>query len=155
MAELTTTLFTELLHSVGHARIEVLGSSMLPVIQPGDILRVEAVTCHPGDVIVFNRDGVLCAHRLLAIVDGMAIARGDANRRLDAPFPTEQILGRVIDFQRGKTIVRDLSAKPMASFFVRNSSLIRRVFLRLLSMQRKRMLAGSMKLNPSPSKLQA
>ena len=155
MAALTTTLFTELLQTVGHARIEVLGSSMLPVIQPGDVLRVEAGPVQPGDIIVFTGEGSLCAHRLLALADGMAIARGDGNRRYDVPFPNEQILGRVMNLERAGAVISDLSPRPLASLFIRNSSLLRRVVLRLMAIRRKGTISRSLPLNPSSSKLGA
>lgn len=155
MAALTTTLFTELLQSVGHARIEVLGSSMLPVIHPGDILQVESSPAHPGDIIVFNNQGLLCAHRLLTVIDGRAIARGDANRRLDTPFPIENALGRVNSLNRGGVVIEDLKFRPWASFFIRNSSLFRRGYLRFLSIRRGKRIFGSVETNPSLSKQQA
>lgn len=155
MAALTTTLLTELLQSVGHARIEVLGSSMLPVIQPGDILRVEAGPVQPGDIIVFTSENSLCAHRLITFSGEMAIARGDGNQRYDAPFPSEQILGRVIDLRRAGTTISDLSPRPLASFFIRHSSLLRRIVLRILAIRRRKAISSALPLNPSSSKLGA
>lgn len=155
MAALTTTLFTELLQSVGHARIEVLGSSMLPVIRPGDVLRVKAGPVQPGDIVVFAGEGALCAHRLISLSGGIAIARGDGNRRYDSPFPSSQILGRVIDLQRAGIVINNLSPRPVASLFIRNSFLLRRLVLRFMAVRRKRAVSKALPLNPSSSKLGA
>ena len=131
MSALTTTLLTELVQKIGHARIEVIGGSMLPVIRPGDVLRVMAGPVSMGEIAVFNSGGHLCAHRVLAVLDGNVIARGDANKHLDAPLPCSQILGRVTCVERRGVIRYNLAPRPWASFFIRNSSIVRRIFLRI------------------------
>lgn len=138
MNALKVTLLKQLLREVGYARLEVFGSSMLPVIHPGDVIVVESTPVRAGDIVLFDRDGHLCAHRFFAGVDGQVIARGDANRDLDTPFPFEQILGRVSSVERNGTAVTDLAFRPLASMFIRNSSLVRRLILRTLDLHRKR-----------------
>lgn len=128
---LTATLFTRLLKEVGQGRIEILGSSMLPAIRPGDVLRVESSPVEPGDVVVFDSNGNLCAHRLLYIKGSLAVTRGDANRHFDAPFAITEILGRVSSLERDGKTVTDLRQWKLLSFLIRNSVLCRRVYLRI------------------------
>ena len=140
MIALKVSLFTQLLRDVGYARMEVSGCSMLPAIRPGDVIRVESSPARMGDIILFLRDGHLCAHRFLAEIKGHVVARGDANRKPDAPFPYEQILGRVISLERNGVVITDLAVRPLASLIIRNNSLIRRLILRILDLRSKRAL---------------
>ncbi len=154
MSSLKASLFTQLLREVGHARIEVTGCSMLPAILPGDVIRVEAGPAQIGDIAVFSQDGQLCAHRLLAVVDGQAIARGDANRRLDPAFPVNEILGRVSRVERRGVVLNNLGLRPWSSLMLRNSSILRRAYLRALYI-RARMVGPRQSLTPSTTKTQA
>ena len=131
-------LFIQLLRETGHARMKVLGLSMLPAILPGDIIRVERGNVAPGDVVVFSRTAHLCAHRLLTTVDGQAITRGDANPGLDPVLSCSEILGRVTSLERSGTVVENLRSRPFISLILRNSQLLRRIFLQIHNQFQKR-----------------
>lgn len=155
MKSLTCALLTELLREAGHATIEVGGNSMLPAIRPGDVLSVETGPAAIGDVVVFNQAGHLCAHRLLAVVDSQAITRGDANQRLDLPFACKEILGRVTSLERNGKTIRDLTYRPLRSLLIRNSSLIRRLYLHVQSAWKILPGIGISAGSPRSTKLQA
>ena len=103
---LAKELFIQLLRETGCGRMKVFGHSMLPTIRPGDVVQVESGPANPGDIIVFDRAGNLCVHRLLTTVDCQAISRGDANPGIDRPFPFKKILGRVTSLERNGTCRR-------------------------------------------------
>jgi signal peptidase I len=130
---LTAALFTKLLKEVGQGRIEVLGSSMLPAIRPGDVLQVESRPVEIGDVVVFDSNGYLCAHRLVYRKGSLAVTRGDANQHFDTPFDVSEILGRVNSLERDGKTVTNLRPWKLMSFFIRNSSLCRRLYLKIHS----------------------
>jgi len=155
MVALKTSLFTQLLREFGEATIVLGGCSMIPALRPGDAVRVQAGDIAIGDIVVFLRGDHLCAHRLLSVANGQAIARGDANRKLDDPFPVEQILGRVISLQRQGTHVHDLAYSPVLSFIVRNSSISRRVLLKLYQGRTRLKMLLRPELIPTSSKFEA
>lgn len=134
-------LFIQLLRKTGHARMKVFGCSMLPAIRPEDVIRVESGPVNPGDIIVFERAGHLCVHRLLTTVDSQAIARGDANPGVDTPFPYTGILGRVTSLERNGTVVKDLKFRLLFSLIIRNSQIACRIFLHIHN--KPRISAGS------------
>jgi len=109
------TLATEMLRSFGEVRSVVRGASMVPTLFPGDVLVVHpenAQTARQGDVIVFFRYGLFCAHRLMNKThegdSTLLIARGDALSRNDPPFEENEVLGRVTAvIRRGKRIALD------------------------------------------------
>ncbi|TVR70734.1 MAG: signal peptidase I [Marinilabiliales bacterium] len=101
----------ELLEGKHLVRFRMRGHSMYPVFKDGDIGTVEK--CDPaelkrGDIIVFRQGDNLVAHRLVkALVrDGglLLIARGDRNRVADKPFAADQLIGKIVSFQKGKRV---------------------------------------------------
>jgi len=86
----------------GRLRLRVTGTSMLPAIRPGDVLRVErcdAASLSPGEVVLFQRGERLFAHR--AVRRGHALAlRGDTLDRDDAAVEGAQVLGKVVAIER-------------------------------------------------------
>jgi signal peptidase I len=109
-------LAAEVLRSFGTLRFPASGHSMLPVIWPGDTLIVDRVTpahVRPGDVVVFRRDGSLCAHRVLGKENHLGceqwIMQGDALPAPDAPVNEAEILGRV------SFLIRDGKLQALAS----------------------------------------
>jgi len=82
--------------------------SMEPMIKPGDVILVDKVTSMEdinslgqGDIIQFERDGVLISHRIIETIeeDGLKSYRtkGDNNSGPDVdPVKPEQIKGKVV-----------------------------------------------------------
>ncbi len=89
------------------------GRSMGGTFCPGDCLILEPVSIadiHPGDVVVYrspNRQGDAdeLVHRIVAVVPGGLVARGDNNPCTDTTLVTaNNLLGRVMHVERsGKT----------------------------------------------------
>lgn len=101
-------LIADVLREHGHVRMRALGSSMLPAIRPGDVLRVEPCTAddaRPGEVLLMRHAGRIVAHRLLRTRrhDGQTwlVTRGDALWHTDPDHPASMLLGRVTAFSRG------------------------------------------------------
>ena len=139
-SELKGQLFREVLKSSGQAKLAVTGSSMLSSIWPGDILEVRrqkaAETC-PGEVVLFERDGRLLAHRVVAKVGGpertLLITRGDRLRRPEPPVSPEELLGRVTAIVRGECRSEPRLTRwgQVASWVLSRSDLCTRLVLRL------------------------
>lgn len=106
----------ELLRSVvqrfGTARMRACGTSMLPSIEPGDILIVEKASLSsltPNHVIVFQwRDRVL-AHRVITVDAGPGTpamtTRGDNHTHVDPPVTDDELIGRVVEVVRDDRLV--------------------------------------------------
>jgi signal peptidase I len=93
----------EAIERFGAARLRAYGSSMAPAIQPGDLLHIERA--RPGDirrgeVILFERDGRLFAHRFVRWHPNGVITRGDAHLRSDPPIDIDQVVGIVAGVSR-------------------------------------------------------
>jgi hypothetical protein len=80
----------------------VRGSSMAPLLEDGDRVRIARARLYlPGDVVAFRSgDGRLVVHRLLGyrLHHGRlaGVTRGDAVPQTDPPVPFGELLGRVI-----------------------------------------------------------
>lgn len=78
--------------------IKAQGYSMYPLLTPGTTLLVEPTTpsgCRRGDIVVFESNGRLIAHRITALNDHSFVCRGDATLRNDGLMPHEKLLGKV------------------------------------------------------------
>jgi len=107
-SELKGQLFLEILKSSGRAKPAVAGTSMLPSLWPGDILEVHrqsVAEVSPGDIVLFERDGHVLAHRVVGKLGGpertLLITRGDRLSRPDSPVSPEELLGHVTAILRG------------------------------------------------------
>ena len=82
-------------------RFTVAGTSMEPVLRPGDEIEAmrmgESVRASLGDLVVLDLPGQgLVIHRLIwRRADGAARTRGDGSGRVDPVVAPEDVLGRV------------------------------------------------------------
>lgn len=97
---------SKLLRSKGRAFLNVSGKSMFPWFRPGDVVfvrRADFSRLSSGDVVVFERDGRLCMHRVLSfrISAGRepgplsVVTKGDAVAEADEPMYTQDFRGKV------------------------------------------------------------
>lgn len=78
--------------------IKAQGFSMFPLLQPGNTLLISptnAANCRRGDIVVFEGQGKLIAHRIAALGEHGFVCRGDATLHDDGLMPYEKILGKV------------------------------------------------------------
>ena len=87
--------------------IPIIGSSMLPLIQPGNQVLIEHgyAKVRRGDVIVFLQEEKMVAHRLLRICNSGSvttfITKGDNASYLDSPVSASKVVGRVLKIKHG------------------------------------------------------
>lgn len=83
------------------------GNSMYPTLKEGDLGQVDK--CRPedlkiGDIVVFKSQEKLVAHRLIEIfylkTVKMFRTKGDKNVHNDLPFSADELVGKMISFQR-------------------------------------------------------
>src|SRR5215468_7210395 len=101
-------LAVEVLNKTGVLRLSAFGYSMLPTIYPGDILTIRRETVpaiQPGDVVLYARGDRFFIHRNLHCTRtdfGIAlVTRGDSMPHADEPVTAEELLGRVVNIERG------------------------------------------------------
>jgi hypothetical protein len=112
-------LAAEVLGSGGTIRLQALGTSMLPSIWPGDVLRIEHKAANVtalGDIVLVSRGGRFFVHRLLEKRDCGWITRGDSLPQNDPPVAEAQVLGRVSLIHRETGVI---VPKPRLSVFGR------------------------------------
>jgi signal peptidase I len=100
-------LLAESVRIWGGIQLPSVGTSMVPSIQPGDVLSIQLVDPKEvslGDVVVYEREGVLIVHRVVGIFaapsEPYLVTRGDRSLRDDAPIRTGELLGRVVSIER-------------------------------------------------------
>ena len=88
---------------------------MQPTIEDGELITVApvgAATVKRGDILLYQNERGVFAHRVLGVVKGTVptiregdsppyILRGDASVSCDPPVAPEQVIGRVVAVQRG------------------------------------------------------
>lgn len=77
--------------------LTVEGTSMLPILQPGEIINICAKDNYSvGDILVFfYKNELLIVHRLLKIEDGRYFCKGDNSFRLE-DIEKQDIVGAVM-----------------------------------------------------------
>jgi len=101
-------LAVEVLRSSGSIRLQALGTSMLPSIWPGDVLRIEAKAGEeivPGDIVLVSRNRRFFIHRLIEKHNSHWITRGDSLPQDDAPVAQVQVLGKVSTIHRKSRVI--------------------------------------------------
>ncbi len=88
-------------------RMNARGISMFPLISTGDRIIVRPEKKYAiGEVVVFKRNDALLCHRLVKIFERDGIrygqTRGDSFLDPDEPVPIDQMLGKVVEVEKGK-----------------------------------------------------
>jgi signal peptidase I len=109
-------LVSEAVRAAGRVRLRVSGTSMVPAMRPGDLITVEragAAEISLGEIVVFARSGRLVVHRVTGVTasptevrsgherEPLLQTRGDCARRKDPIVRGSELLGRVIQIERG------------------------------------------------------
>jgi signal peptidase I len=101
-------LLADVLRQAGEARVRVTGTSMLPAIQPGDVITIRPVAFEsvaPGDVVMFAWAGRLLAHRVVETrfdnEPAVLMTQGDQHDFADPPVSAQALVGRVSGVERG------------------------------------------------------
>jgi len=111
--EVACGLTEEIVRTFGEVRLRVYGTSMVPSILPGDIVSIAQANLEnvaPGEVVSFLQGGRLFVHRVVRC-DAPAknwrtdtsrlITRGDRLQHEDPPVSGKELLGRVVEVERG------------------------------------------------------
>jgi hypothetical protein len=110
---------------------------MLPAILPGDLLTVRRGTpesLQPGQIVLFQRNQKLTAHRIVRVIGGQLVTQGDSVPSLDLPIPLSEVLGLVTAIRRNGRIVglRFSFWKRAVAFLMRHSDWCTRLYLRVI-----------------------
>jgi signal peptidase I len=135
------SLVAESVRVSGSIRLPAVGTSMVPAIQPGDVLSIQPVEPKEvslGDIVVYAREQVLVVHRIVRISadssEPYLVTRGDRMLRDDRPILPSELLGRVgsIERKNRRMNVRPFSnrAEQALCVVLRRSERVTRLFLR-------------------------
>jgi Peptidase S24-like len=103
-----SALIVEALRRSGHlrqsVRLRVHGESMLPVLWPGDVVEIASCSLEevrPGEIVLARREGRLFLHRFVGRFNDPCtpngfLLRGDSMPGPDPQFPSEALLGRLV-----------------------------------------------------------
>jgi GNAT superfamily N-acetyltransferase len=90
--------------AAGEAWIVLDGASMEPALSPGDRLRVAPFRDRGparDEIVVARRGGRIVAHRVVALDGDRVVLRGDGLQSPDPPLALDDLIGRVIEVERG------------------------------------------------------
>jgi hypothetical protein len=116
-AEVVADFVADMLRREGAVWVREASSSMWPLIQPGDELRlvpVDGPAARPGMIVAYRADRAIVVHRLLSHGSGFIVTKGDALAEPDAPVACDRILGRVAALRMCAGGVVDLESGPRA-----------------------------------------
>jgi signal peptidase I len=162
-ANCKTALAAATLRAGNSIRLQVLGSSMLPAMWPGDVVHIDSslsAAIAPGDIVLCERDDRFFVHRLIANSESENgihwTTRGDSMSQNDPLFSEVQLLGRVSSIRRGD---RDIIPKRKLSKFrgrmgwlLCHSDPLRNLALRLHALRTSRR-AGSLQAQSTQGQL--
>ncbi len=135
------SLAADALQEWGELKLRATGISMLPTVWPGDLLSIHshgAEHISTGEIVLYMRWGRFFIHRVVrrggSGNNAFLIARGDCMPENDPPVRSVEVLGKVIQIQRGGSVIlpaRKLSLfSRIVAYMLCHSSLFRRVVLR-------------------------
>jgi hypothetical protein len=128
----------EVVRRFGEMQLRVTGSSMLPALWPGDLVRIEGrkfASLVPGEIVFYLREGRLYLHRLVAKRENgtnrLLITRGDALPADDPPVPESSLLGVATAVRRHDRWVQPPHPRGLLRWMVASSDLMQRFLLRM------------------------
>jgi signal peptidase len=139
----TMQLISNVIQRYGGVDLPAQGNSMFPFIREGDICRFNLCNgslLKRGDIVLYHAlSGRLIAHRLyqLKSIHNQLyyVFKGDTNHGLDEPVCEDQLIGKLICVQKGKTVLLEtgLAAKVWSKMILALPvlSLLLRMYLNL------------------------
>ena len=117
-AGLEADFVPDVLAREGEVWVSAASSSMAPLIQPGDELRLvlpDAGRLCAGAVVAFRRSGELVVHRVIRRGPDGVQTRGDALPSDDSPVPWDRVIARVaaVRTQAGRRLELDRWPWPL------------------------------------------
>jgi hypothetical protein len=133
-AGIIPALAVEVLTRSGRLRFRANGTSMLPVLRPGDELEFVATSGEfaIGDVVLWHRDDRLFVHRVVSRCGVFLQTQGDAVAVADEPTTLDSVLGRLEAYRRrGRRfpIRRQSLFEHCCGWCLRRSERAKRLFL--------------------------
>jgi signal peptidase I len=116
-AEAVADFVVDVLRREGAVWVREASSSMWPLIQPGDELRlvpVDRASIQRGMIVAYRGDAAIVVHRLLSRGPDGIVTKGDALAEPDAPVGWSSVLGRVAALRMPDGRVVDLQSGPRA-----------------------------------------
>ncbi|HBG86036.1 MAG TPA: signal peptidase I [Marinilabiliaceae bacterium] len=109
-------ILEELLLKKNPVKVSVRGMSMFPMLMKDDLVIVSPTNYQElkkGDIVVFEKNDTLVAHRLLDKQDGFLLTRGDGNRCADQALAYEKVKGKVSQVVKSRwKIAKYATRKP-------------------------------------------
>ena len=103
----------------------VLSGSMEPTIRIDDLIIVtEQEDYKENDIVAYQSDSVVVAHRIIAVEPDTVITKGDANNAPDAPIRKEMIKGKVVGWSPGAGRIARLMKSPVATVLLVGGALL-------------------------------
>ncbi len=137
-------LTLDVLRQHGRCQLQVSGTSMLPMLWPGDIVSIKnrpLSEMRLGDIVLYERCGRFFLHRLVALPEerfpGRLVTRGDSMPHADPAVRLEAVLGVLAAVRRDNDWLPVPRAMPrtsrLAAVLLAKSSTLVRLLIRIRS----------------------
>jgi len=93
-----------ILSSFGQVRFRVVGTSMIPTVWPNDVVtigHVDVLSIRPSQIVLVRVEYGFVLHRVVRCDSKSLTSRGDSVGFEDPPVGLDQVLGRLIEIERG------------------------------------------------------
>lgn len=104
-------LALESLAMSGHLRLRVNGTSMVPFLYPGSLVRIRRSSLEriaAGDVVLVRCESGVQLHRVRSVTDGLVVTRGDGLDQDDPPRNAADVLGVLEEIEETPGLLRRL-----------------------------------------------
>jgi signal peptidase I len=143
LQEICCDLIADVVRTAGAANLRVTGASMLPAIQPGDVLKVRRNVLselQPNQIVLYRRNGRFIAHRIHSISGEYLFTRGDSLPSPDPPVWRGDAVGRVETIMRNQREldVRWTTWQRATAWILRRSKTCTMIYVRVYIRIRQR-----------------
>jgi len=107
---------------ISNLNMTIQGISMVPTLQPHDMVFTEKGPYLPGDILVFVRDEVMVVHRMVGWwhckSKWFIVTKGDNLPNVDVLVPRESIIGKVTYWQRNDEIYTESLPRRLSKWLL-------------------------------------
>jgi signal peptidase I len=101
----------------------ITSGSMWPVLKEGDLVFIKGVEGKKdvavGEIVVFNNSRGFTIHRVIRLNEMTFVTKGDANNKEDPPISYDRLVGKTVNYKKGKPIRIPFLGK-LSQMFARN-----------------------------------
>lgn len=97
----------------GYSIFTIETGSMQPTLEIGDTVIVKLDDDYKeNDIVVYQDENMLVAHRVIKIDDNLVTTKGDYNNTADKPFSKDNVIGKVVKIIPKMGLIQNILKNP-------------------------------------------